>query len=193
MARKEAFQEKIRQLGSLVGALDENGNSSPRELVQLLLEIHGTALERIMEIVFESGAPSEAILSKAAQDPIVRHLLILHSLHPDPLETRVMQALDEAATRLRKLNSEVELVDLSGGAVEVRVRISGHACGSTARTVQSIVEESIYDLAPDLESLHIRMPEDEVSPGFVSLDSLLKHPLPDHAISVPRAEACAAD
>ena len=64
-----------------------------RDLVQLLMEVHGAGLERIMEIVFESGAPGTALIDRLGQDPIVRNLLLLYSLHPDDMETRVVKAL----------------------------------------------------------------------------------------------------
>jgi hypothetical protein len=194
---KEAFQEKIRQLGALVGELDampgNGGKGAARELVQLLLEVHGSGLERIMEIIDESGEPGEEIILTVGQDPIVRHLLLLHSLHPEDLETRVLKALDLAGPRLRKHNSELELLSIHDGALQVRVRTSGHVCGSTGKTVQSIVEECIYDLAPDLASLEILGQEDEASSGFVSLDSLLKHPSSANAMAMQGAEMCGAD
>lgn len=197
MADKETFQEKIRQLGVLVGELEATpgagANVAARELVQLLMEVHGTALERIMEIIDESGTPGEAIIARAGQDPIVRHLLLLYSLHPDDLETRVLKALDAAGPRLRKHNSEVELLGIYDGAVQVRISTSGHACGSTGKTVQSIVEECIYDLAPDLTSLEILGQEDAASSGFVSLESLMKHPSSSHAVAQHGMELCGAD
>jgi Fe-S cluster biogenesis protein NfuA len=193
----ESFQEKIRRLGVLVGELDTipGGGSTvaARELVQLLMEVHGAGLERIMEIIDESGAQGEAIILKAGKDPIVRHLLLLYSLHPEDIETRVLRALETAGPRLRKHNSSVELLEIREGAVQVRVITSGHACGSTGKTVQSIVEECIYDQAPDLVSLEILGQEDATSSGFVSLDSLMKNPLPAHAVAMRGAEMCGAD
>ena len=104
--RKRSFRSKIRQLGTLVGELDQmpggGSKTAARELVQLLMEVHGTGLERMMELVFDSGEPGEAIIHKLGQDPITRNLLLLYSLHPDDLETRVLKALDAAGTRLRK-------------------------------------------------------------------------------------------
>jgi Fe-S cluster biogenesis protein NfuA len=191
---KEVFHEKIRQLGILVGQLDAaqagGAGSSRRELVQLLLEVHATALEKILEIAFESGAPGEEIIAKAGQDPIVRHLLLLHSLHPEDLETRVLKAIETVGPRLRKHNAEVELLGIDEGVVRARVRISGHACGSTEKTVKSLVEESIYDHAPDLASLEILGSEDDPSTGFVSVESLVKSALPSHAKGM---ELCGAD
>jgi hypothetical protein len=197
VANKETFHEKIRRLGALVGELDaapsDQSNAAVRELVQLLMEVNGTALQRIMEIIDESGETGEAIISKAGQDSIVRPLLLLYSLHPEDLGTRVARAIDSAAQRLRKFNSEVELLDICDGGVQVRVRTSGHACGSTTKTVQSIVEECIYDLAPDVTSLEILGQDDEVKPGFVSIESLLKQRFPADALRAERVEAIGAD
>ncbi len=152
MAQKDALQEKFRQLGVLVDQLDAvpGGCSSEscRELIQLLMEVHGAALEQMMEIVDQCGAAGEAILLKAGEDPIMRPLLVLYSLHPESLESRVLKALDAARQRLRKLNSEVELVESSEGSVKVLIRTAGHACGSTAKTVY-VVDVDTGDEADD--------------------------------------------
>jgi hypothetical protein len=197
VANSEAFHGKIRQLGSLVGELDsaknDRSSAATRELVQLLMEVHGTALERMMEIIFESGTLGEAIIQKAGEDPIVRHLLLLYSLHPEDMESRVLKALAGTESRLRKLNSEVELVGIREGAIQVRIRTSGHACGSTTKNIRSLVEESIWDMAPDLVSIEILSPEDDVSSGFVSIESLLKHPLSTPAAAIEGVEVVGAD
>ncbi|HEX4019744.1 MAG TPA: hypothetical protein VHX63_01240 [Acidobacteriaceae bacterium] len=194
---EKEFQERIRQLGILVGELDQmpGGGSkiATTELVQLLMEVHSTGLERIMEIVFDFGEPGEAIIRKFGQDPIVRNLLLLYSLHPDDLETRVLKALDAAGVRLRKSDSKVELLSIQDGAVQLRLHTSGHACGSTTKNLQTIVEEHIYDMAPDLTLLEIHGLEGESASGFVALESLLKHPLPVSALATRGAEREGAD
>jgi hypothetical protein len=157
------------------------------------MEVHGTALQRIMEIIDESGETGDAIIVRAGEDSLVRPLLLLYSLHPEDMETRVTKAIDAAGVRLRKFNSEVELLDISDGAVRVQIRTSGHACGSTGKSVQSIVEECIYDLAPDVMSLNVLGPDDEVKTGFVSLESLLKQQIPAHPFVTQRADAVSAD
>ena len=197
MVDKGAFQEKIRQLGGLVGEIDaltgSGSDAVARELVHLLMEVHGSGLERLLEIIDEGGAAGEAIILKAGHDPIVRHLLLLYSLHPEDIETRIQSALDAAAPRLRKLNCEAALLGICEGTIQVRIGTVGHACGSTSKTVQSIVEECVYDFAPDLASLEILGPEDAPSSGFVSLESLINHPAPTHAMAMRSAEMCGAD
>lgn len=197
MANDKKFQEQIRQLGTLVGELDQMPAGAPktaaRELIQLLMEVHGTGLERIMEIVFAAGEAGEAIIGKLGQDPIARNLLLLYSLHPENLETRVLKALDAAGSRLRKHDATVDLISIQEGVVQLRLQTTGHACGSTTRNLRSIVEESIYDLAPDLTSLTILDSEDESASGFVSLDNLLKHPYAAPALATRGAEVEGSD
>jgi hypothetical protein len=193
---EKEFQEKMRRLGTMVGEIDQvpGGGSkvAARELVQLLMEVHRTGLERIMELIFqaggESGASGGVIIDRLGQDPIVRNLLLLYSLHPDDLETRVLRALDVARARLRKFDSRVELVSLHEGAVQLRILTSGHTRGSTIKDLRSIVEGAIYDLAPDVTSLTILAPEEESSSGFVPLQSLLKHSLVVHSARVDGAD-----
>jgi hypothetical protein len=191
---EKEFQEKMRQLGSLVGELDQlpGGGSkvAARELVRLLMEVHRTGLERMMELVFQAGtgASGGAIIDRLGQDPIVRNLLLLYSLHPDDLETRILQALDVARARLRKLDGRVDLVSFHEGAVQLRLHTSGHSRGSTIKDLRAIVEGAIYDLAPDLSSLTILAPEEESSSGFVPLQSLLKHSMAVHSARVDGAD-----
>jgi len=59
--------------------------------------------------------------------------------------------------------------------------------------VKALLEECVYDVAPDLVSLQILGPDDQPSSGFVSLDSLLKHPLPAHAVVEQSVEVVGAD
>jgi len=169
------FQEKLRRLGTLVGELDQVPGSgskvAARELIQLLMEVHGAGLERMMEIVFEAGG--QVMIDRLGVDPVVRHLLLLYSLHPEELEGRVAGAIETARARLRKFDAELELAGIQDGTVRLRLHTSGHACGSTTKNLKAIVEEAVYDQAPDLTSLTIVVPEEEAS-GFVSVQSLVK-------------------
>jgi hypothetical protein len=127
----------------------------------------------MMEIVFDSSASGQQTIDKLGNDPIVRSLLLLYSLHPEDLQTRVQKSLGALRPRLRKLNYGIELLQIEeGGALHVQVESSGHACGSTTENVRSMVQEGIYEYAPDVTSLAILGLEGQPSSGFVSLESL---------------------
>ena len=179
MANDSEFQEQVRQLGQLVAQFDELPNgatkAAARDLVQLLMDVHGRGLERVMEIVFDSGDSGPKIIDKLGQDSIVGNLLLLYSLHPDGLEARIQSAFDHIRPRLRKLACTIELENVQEGAVQVRLATSGHSCGSSTKDLRAIVEDGMFEFAPDVTSLEILGLEEPTPVGFVTLESLLGH------------------
>jgi NifU-like domain len=177
VANVTEFQKRVRQLGKLIAELEHIPDSPLKvaagELVHLLMEVHSAGIEQMMEIVFDSSASGQHTIDKLGSDPIVRSLLLLYSLHPEDLETRVQKSLDALRPRLRKLNYGIELLQIEeSGAIRVHVESSGHACGSTTENVRSMVEDGVYEYAPDVTSLAISGLEGQPSSGFVSLESL---------------------
>jgi len=177
VANDGEFQEQVRQLGKLVAQFDQlpdsDAKAAGKELLQLLMDVHGRGLERAMEIVFDSGNYAPGIIDKLGQDPIVGNLLLLYSLHPDELETRVQKAVERMRPRLRKLSCTVELERVHESSVRVQLTTSGHSCGSSAGDIRSIVEDGIYEFAPDVTTLEIAGLEEPTPVGFVTLESLL--------------------
>ncbi|HST11169.1 MAG TPA: hypothetical protein VLL05_12400, partial [Terriglobales bacterium] len=107
------------------------------------------------------------------QDPLVSSLLVLYGLHPDDLQTRVERKLKQIVSQLHKMGAEASLVDVIDGNVRLRASVNTHSCGSTARTVQTTLEEAIYEAAPDLSSLNIEGLEEPAASGFVAVEKLL--------------------
>ncbi len=177
MASSAEFQEQVKQLGKLIAEFDRMPDSPQKtackQLVQLLMDVHGAGLERMMEIVFESGSAGPATIDTLGKDATTGGLLLLYSLHPDDLETRVRNAMEILRPRLRKSSCTAELVQVDDGAVQVRVTTSGHSCGSSTKDVKAIVEDGIYEYAPDIASLEILGLEEPSASGFVALESLL--------------------
>ena len=177
MANDGEFQEQVRQLGRLVAQFDELPDSAAKtagkELMQLLMDVHGKGLERVMEIVFDSGDSALGTIDKLGQDSIVGKLLLLYSLHPDGLEARLQSAFERIRPRLRKLACTIELESVREGAIQVRLATSGHSCGSSTKDLRSIVEDGIYEFAPDVTSLEILGLEEPTPAGFVTLESLM--------------------
>lgn len=184
MGDDREFQKRVQKIGNLVHDLetiaDPASRAAAKELLQLLMDLHGTGLERILEVVFESGESGPRIIDELGQDPLVSSLLILYGLHPDELQTRVERKLQQIASKIHKMGAEAKLVSINGGDVRVRARIEGHACGSTSRTVQSIVEEAIYEAAPDLTSLVIEGLEEPADSGFIAVEKLIGAAAPNH-------------
>lgn len=177
MPDQTEFQEQIRKLGELVTQYDQMPDSpqraAGRELVQLLMDVHGQGLERILELVFESRESGSALIDRLGKDEIAGGLLLLYSLHPDAFETRVHTAVERLQSRLRKLSCAIQLLTAENGIVRVQLEKGGHSCGSSARELQTIVENGIFELAPDVASLEILGLEEPSSTGFVALETLV--------------------
>lgn len=171
------FQLKVQRIGELVRDLeniaDPESRVSAKALVQLLLDLHSAGLERVMEIVASSGDASQRTIDDLGRDSLVSSLLILYGLHPLEMETRVLQVLEKIQPRVRKGGGELELLGFENAAVRLHLRVTQHSCGSTAKTLKSMVEEALYEAAPDMNSLLIEgLDEESGSGGFVPVGKL---------------------
>ncbi len=177
MADTINFQEQVRKLGELVTRFDEMPDSpqktAGRELVQLLMDVHSQGLERMLELVFDSRESGSALIDRLGKDEVAGGLLLLYSLHPDAFETRVHTAVERLHSRLRKLSCAIKLLSAENGVVRVQLEKGGHSCGSSARELHTIVENGIYELAPDVVQLEILGLEEPAATGFVALETLV--------------------
>lgn len=177
MPNEKDFQLKVQRISGLVGDLekivDPESRASAKALVQLLLEMHAVGLERTLEIVAQNGESGSRVIQDLGRDPLVSSLLVLYNLHPVEVETRITQAIEKVQPRVRKGGGELELLGIVGGVVRLNLQVTGHACGSTKTTLKQIVEDALYEAAPDMAGLVIEGLEYEAgSAGFVPLGKL---------------------
>lgn len=176
MNKTSAIQQQSGRIEELIHQLESSADAgslaTARELVERLMELYGAGLGRVTEIIARKGAAGLEILDELGRDDLVGNLLAANGLHPLDLETRVGRALEKLRTRLRAQGS-VELLGIEQGAIRLRVRSSGTGCGSSAGSLKSVVEEAIYEAAPDLTELTIDMVEEQgAAAGFVPLEKL---------------------
>jgi hypothetical protein len=116
MAELPDVDATVRRIEALVDAQPEAG-----ELVQLLMQLYGAGLSRMVDMVHEEG--NGAILDRFARDKLVASLLLLHGLHPVDAETRLRKALQRVERRLE--SQRIVLTEISGGVAFVRVEHNG--------------------------------------------------------------------
>jgi Fe-S cluster biogenesis protein NfuA len=169
------LQQQLASIEDLLSKVESTADpslrASVRELVELVMNLHGAGLSRMLEFARAAGEPGEALAQKMGRDELVGSLLVLHGQHPLSLEARAAEALDRARVRLRPHGGEVELLSIEDGAIHLRLQSKGEGCGSTAQSMKEIVEAAVYQAAPDLTSLIIEGAEEKQ--GFVPLEMLL--------------------
>lgn len=153
--------ESLQRIEQLIQKIEEvadpNIRSVARELVQTLLDFHGAALERMIDLIAASGDTGASVISAMGRDDLAGALLLLYSLHPDDFETRVRRAVN----KLRN----VELQSAADGLV--KVRIGGNGSGHPDKTA---IETAIFNLAPETVEVII---EGAHEANFVPLETLM--------------------
>jgi Fe-S cluster biogenesis protein NfuA len=177
MAAQAEFLQRLKSIEQLTKEIESTADpamrASVQELVRLVMDLHGAGLERMLEVIRAPGDGGEVLIHKLGRDELVASLLVLYGLHPLNLEARVIQAVDKAGSKLRSHQGEVELLSIEDGAVRLRLQANGHGCGSTAPALKEIVEDAVYQAAPDITSLVIEGAEEKDDKGgFVPLEML---------------------
>ena len=130
-------------------------SAKTQEILRTVIELHGAAMERILQKLADSGEAGVGLIDALAGDEVVGCILLLHGLHPLDLETRVHQALEKVRPLLRSHGGNVELVDLSGGVARLRMLGSCDGCPSSGMTLKTAIEEAIYESAPDVTAIEL--------------------------------------
>lgn len=143
---------RVEELLDEVEALpDTRAAAKATELVQALLELYGEGLARLLAHAAEAGATG--LSGAVAEDELVSHLLLLHDLHPVPLQERVRGALAEVRPYLDSHGGGVELVAVEDGMVRLRMQGSCDGCPSSAATLKLAIEDAIHRAAPEIEEV----------------------------------------
>jgi Fe-S cluster biogenesis protein NfuA/nitrite reductase/ring-hydroxylating ferredoxin subunit len=132
-------------LEEIEGLPDPAARERCTEVVGALLDLYGEGLARIVDRVPEPQGLLE--------DELVVHLLVLHGIHPVPVEARVLGALEEVRPYLQSHGGNVELVSLQEGVLRLRLEGSCSGCPSSAATLALAVEDAIRKAAPEIQEI----------------------------------------
>jgi Fe-S cluster biogenesis protein NfuA/nitrite reductase/ring-hydroxylating ferredoxin subunit len=169
VARVEGLLEDVD------GLRDPLAQEAATALAQALLDLYGEGLSRIVSYVAErdDGTLAETL----AGDELVSHLLLLHDLHPVPLEERVKGALRDVRPYLESHGGDVELLGVEEGIAHLRLQGSCDGCPSSAATLQLAIEEAIHAAAPDVERVEAEgAVKPPAPPGLLQIESLAPPP-----------------
>jgi len=173
--RLEAFSETGERIEGLLGALATYGpvaQQRAEDLVALVTNLYGAGLERLLQVLSDSGRLDQQALDALADDELVAGLLLVHGLHPYDVQTRVARALDSVRPYLGSHGGDVELLGVDAeGVVTLRMLGNCDGCPSSSVTLQLAVEEAIQAAAPEVSSIEVDTARSE-SRGVIPVESL---------------------
>jgi Fe-S cluster biogenesis protein NfuA len=166
-ASAQAAVGRIEALLDAVDALpDGAARDTATELVQTVVAVYGEGLARVVAQV--AARDDGTVAAALAADELVAHLLLLHGLHPVPLEARVQGALEEMRPYLDTHGGDVALLGVEDGVVHLQLEGSCSGCPSSAVTLRHGIEAAIHKAAPDV--LRIEAQDAPAPSGLIQLE-----------------------
>jgi Fe-S cluster biogenesis protein NfuA len=147
----QAYAEQIERAVQRVNELQqEDSRTAALELMQAVMDLHGAALSRFVELLIEAGDAGRNSLAALGSDPLLCGLMVLYGVHPLSLEERVTRAIERVRPQVQKQGGKVELLDVNDSQVRVSIHSSGNGCHSSPDALQSTVEQAIREAAPEV-------------------------------------------
>ena len=151
----DVARERVARVESLLEAVeglsDETARAIATDMAQAMLDMYGEGLGRIVDVL---AANDDGTLARElGGDELVSHLLLLHGLHPVPVQERVRDALAGVLPYLESHGGSVQLLDVEDGVVRLRLEGSCSGCPSSSMTLKLAIEDAIFKAAPDVEEV----------------------------------------
>jgi Fe-S cluster biogenesis protein NfuA len=172
-ARLARLDEGLERLESAPGPAARDA----LEAVRLLTEVYGEALARVVD------RADETLCEALADDELLAHLLVLHGVHPEPVERRAARAVERLRPAVRERGGDVEWAGVDGTVARVRVKTGGgcgSGCGGGSSDVPEAGRAAVLAVAPELEGVE-PVPEGgerRAAPAFVPLATIKRRAAP---------------
>ncbi|MEV4442462.1 NifU family protein [Streptomyces sp. NPDC049577] len=163
----ETAREHVSRTEALLAGLDDLADApagdQAAQALQAVVALYGECLARVM------GHADGALAGALAADELVGHLLLVHDLHPDPVEIRVRRGLAAAGEG----GVEAELIAVEGAVARVRVRARGCGSAGSAESARQAVRDAVCWAAPEIERVEAEA-DGGPAPTLIPVDSLFR-------------------
>ena len=159
-AAGERVEALIAELRSQAGP---QAAATAEELVSCLVELYGSGLATIIEVV---GEDRPELMDKLVADPLVESLLLVHDLHPLDTSARVRRAVEEVLPQLGSHAGDVEYLGLDDTGV-LRLRLEQRGC--SADTVRDLISKAVAAAAPEAAGVDIELVQPPAEPTLLQI------------------------
>ena len=171
-APADEFSREGKRIQEWVEKIQQLPDSAAREMLEeclgSVLSFYGHGLERILRLIDERGPEGDPVRRALLADPGVTGLLLIHGLHPIPLEQRLNTALEKVRPYMESHGGGVTLLRLEDDRAVLQLQGHCQTCPSSTVTLELAVRSAIEEACPDLidyEVLGIPQPAHGTSNG----------------------------
>jgi len=176
MTTDEEAEELLHRLNELLEQLERVPGPTGRlamDAVAALSQLYGAALARVMALV--DGEPR--IPGVLAEDELLRHLLVLHGIHPLPVADRVADALDRLRPHVPLHGGALVLDGIDGGVARIVMPAScTGGCGPEPAALREAIVSCVLSVAPELSDVEVKQERGGSAPTLIAAESLLVKP-----------------
>ena len=170
-----AVEQRLERLDAVLGQLEQIPGRTAElamEAVELLLDVYAEALARV-------GDRVDLRAAGLTGDDLVRHLLVLHGLHPDPPRDRAAVALAELGGLAARHGATVELVGVDETTIHIGVSGSSCGCGSSpSADLDEALRDRLTAAAPELG---VEITQQAPPPRVIPVAAVRRRPQPESA------------
>jgi Fe-S cluster biogenesis protein NfuA/nitrite reductase/ring-hydroxylating ferredoxin subunit len=156
-----AFQAATQHLDELVQRFDALPLPELRDQVFDLLQtvdaIHRMGLSHLVALLGQEGRAE--FFERAADDPIVRTLLLLYDMLPSDEIDQVETALSMIRPYIHSHGGQIEVLGVADGVVHLRLSGACQGCAGQAMTLQRGIVAALREGFPGFQGIQVHEPE----------------------------------
>lgn len=165
----EALAEQVDQAVNEVRKLDSAEQVKAMAMKSAIEAFHKLGLTKIVQRLKVDPRGKE-LLFELVDEPSVYALFAMHGLVRADLGTRVSRVIDMVRPYMQSHGGDVELVEVSGETVYVKLHGACNGCSMSAVTLRNGVEEALKENVPEIKQVEV-VPN-EPSPTIIPLDAI---------------------
>ncbi len=165
MSTEAEFMDIVHHVDALVQMFENHPAPEVREKVMELLQavdaLHRAGLVRLAHFLREQE--HGALIDQAADDPIIRSLFLLYDLIPPDARLQVEAILEDARAYLQSHGGDIEILDVEGGIVHLRLLGACQECPASAVTLEQNIHTALQNALPGFQKIELH-PAEPVEP-----------------------------
>lgn len=182
-------RDVVEDVDRLITALQRHPDPAVGEQVRELLEgidaVHRTGLTRLLTAI--QGMAGEAFINRLVGDPAIRFLLMSYDLLAVDRRIMAEEALDSVRGPLHQEGVDVEITEVVGGVVYVRLHGAEH-CALPMASLLGRLEAALREDFVGFQELVVRDRASSTSSALISPDALRRARRPVFHAAMPLSD-----